>query len=201
MLWSYAPLETMDCACRLRSVCGASGRGVQMDRSRGGRSLFRSAGARSREDVYHVRQRGQRSGQRFALGSERDDHRQEEWRAGPRLHSVLHYGTDPRSIFLRRRRCQRTSGPRSRPQAGSHDHLASERQTTRRCGADPDSIQSPAPGPRYLCPRGDHHGSADGRILEYREHQLFRPAAFRFITSAPETLARSFCQPDVPIGR
>jgi hypothetical protein len=203
MLRTYAPLETMDRACRLRSVCGTSRRGLQMDRPRWGRSLFRSAGARSREDIYSVQHRGRGHGFGFSitLGSKWHSRRQEEWGAGTLLHAFLHYFADPRSIFLRRRRRQRASGPRSRPQAGSHDHLASERQTTRRRGADPDSIQSPAPGPRHLCHRGDHHGSADRRVLEQRQCQLFRAAALRFVASAPETLARLLCRRDAPFGR
>jgi hypothetical protein len=201
MLRTYAPLETMDCACRLRSVCGTSRGGLQMDRPRWGRSLFRSAGARSREDIYSVQHRGGGHGFSFTLGSKWRSRCQEECGAGTRLHSVLDYFADPRSIFLRRRRRQRASGPRSRPQAGSHDHLASERPTTRRRGVDPDSIQSPAPGPRHLCHRGDHHRSADRRILEHRQRQLFRAAAFRFVASAPETLARLLCRRDAPFGR
>jgi hypothetical protein len=201
MLRTYAPLETMDCAGRLRSVCGTSRRGLQMDRPRWGRSLFRSAGARSREDIYRVQRRGGGSGFGFSstLGSKWRSHRQEECGAGARLQSFLHYFADPGSIFLRRRRHQRASGPRSRLEARPHDHLASERQPVRRRGADPDSIHSPAPGSRHLCHRGDHHGSADRRILEYRG-QLFRAAAFRVVAPAPETLARLFCRRDAPFG-
>jgi hypothetical protein len=200
MLWTYAPLETMDCACRLRRVCGTSRGGLQMDRLRWGRALFRSARTRSREGIYDVQRRARRNGFSFTAGSKWCSHCQEECGAGALLHSFLDYFAHPRSVFLRRRSHQRASGPRSRPQAGSHHHLESERQTTRGRGSDSDSIQSPAPGSRHLCHLGDHHGSADRRILEHRQRQLFRAAAFRFVASAPETLARLCCRRDAPFG-
>ena len=201
MLWTYAPLETLDRARQPRSVCGTRRRGLKMDRLRRGNPLFRSAGTRSREDLHYQQPDARRfRAVRPHVGPGRV-RVQEERGTGTQLRSVLDYFAASRADLLRRRRRQCASDRGTQPQTGSDHHLASERQASRGSRTGRDAIRTASLGPRYLRPRRDHHGSNDGRISEHRQRHLLRAAAVRLVAPAPEALARPFRQPDPPIGR
>jgi hypothetical protein len=199
MLWTYAPLETMDRTSLPRGLCGTGSRGLQMDRLRWGDPFFRSAGARRLEDLY-----GDECERRPVQPPERrsaERGRPEVDFRGTELQPVCNHLAVPRPDIFRRRTHRRASRPGPQPQGGSGHHLAPERQTTRRSGTDHHAIRPAAPGSRHLRDRRDHHRSEDRRIHEHGQRQLFRSAAFRTRSPAPEALALQFRQPDARFGR
>ncbi len=147
MLWTYAPLATMDSAGQSRRLRGTGRCGLQVDRCRRRGSLLRPIGSGRPKDLHGNQHTRRLNAGRVHGGraSRRPWHRSAQSGIGIGLYPIFHNVACPRSDFLRRRGRGGAPDSGTGPQGGSGHHLAPERQTTR-TGTDEHSIRPAAPG-------------------------------------------------------
>jgi len=188
MLWKYAPANVMVGGRPTGSVCGASGRGLQMGRRRWRGPLLRSGLARRRKDLYllfHLLRNiwaacAGRIAARGGKFSPRDGR--------TRLQRVFNNVAGERSDILRRRCDCRALEPRAAGQAQSEHHLALERQGAGK-SAGRRFLSSAAFGSWHIHARRDHHRSTNGRLTKQQHGDFLRTAAVR--ARAAAQVARS----------
>jgi hypothetical protein len=200
MLCTYAPLETMDSRRCTRILRGTGSRGVQVDRRQRSSALLRSVGAGCAKNIYRLEFRRQcRSLCRESRGSsvprgQEGGHGSSELRA---IHDrIADAGTN---LFWRRSRQHRIVAAAG-PKGWAEHHLAPERQTTRRPGADCDSICAADPGSGNLHRSGNDYGSSHWRIRDKRPRHLLCATAIRAFAAAQTTLSFPSSQTDCPLG-
>jgi hypothetical protein len=179
MLWKYAPADVMVGGRPTGSVCGASGRGLQMGRRRWRRPLLRSALSRRREDLHlliHILRLATRAAPSRRLAGGVAQGRRGGDRT--RLQRIFHRLAGKRSDLFRRRRHCRELKPRADAQTQSEHRLALERQAAGRC-AGRRCISAAASGSRHVRTRRHHHRSSYGPITEQRQRHVLRKAAVR----------------------
>jgi hypothetical protein len=186
MLWNYAPAENMVGGRRPGDrICGAGRRDLQVDRRRWCGALLRPGSARVGKNLHgKFEHQFLKIHGRQALGCRTST---AEQRIGAGLFRIFDHLTEIRRNIFRRQPGRGEFDAGTRSQRRSEHHLAPERQTGGRSGQF-NLVRTAAIGSRQLCPRGDHHRSANGRIANHQQRQFFRAPAFRAGSAAQVTL-------------